>query len=116
MQEISKKKYYFIYETTNLLDGMVYRGYHSTNNLDDGYIGSGKYFWSAVNKYGKENFKTEILEFCSCWDEMIEREEFYVDDEFYKLPTNYNLQKGGRIKKEKDYNCYIKANETCHTS
>lgn len=33
---------HFIYQTTNLIDGKWYRGKHSTKNVDDGYLGSGK--------------------------------------------------------------------------
>lgn len=89
--------YYFIYETTNLINGKKYRGYHTTNNVDDSYFGSGNAIKKALDKYGKENFKREILEMCNSAEEVIEREKFYVDDEWFKRRDTYNLQKGGRF-------------------
>lgn len=45
---------YIIYKTTCLVNNMKYIGWHSTNNLNDGYLGSGKYLLRAIDKYGKE--------------------------------------------------------------
>jgi len=60
------EKLNFVYITTNLLNGKQYVGDHSTYNQDDGYLGSGRpYFSNAIKVYGKENFKREILEFFS---------------------------------------------------
>jgi len=50
----------FIYKWTNLINGKMYIGSHK-GTIDDGYIGSGKYFNHALNKYGIENFTREIL-------------------------------------------------------
>ena len=58
-----EKKYHFIYKTTNLLSGKYYIGMHSTDNLGDGYLGSGKRLRYSINKYGEENHNREILEF-----------------------------------------------------
>ena len=34
---MDKKKYYFIYKTTNKINGKYYIGQHITTNLDDNY-------------------------------------------------------------------------------
>lgn len=42
--------YYWIYKITNLLNGKMYIGQHTTDNLDDGYMGSGIHIERAVKK------------------------------------------------------------------
>jgi hypothetical protein len=91
------KKYYMVYKTTNLINGKYYIGFHSTNDLDDGYLGSGKYIRRAIEKYGPENFKREIIMvFDNKEDaELLERE--LVNEEFVKDNSNYNLSLGGNV-------------------
>jgi len=88
--------YYILYETTNLVNGKKYRGIHKTLKLNDGYLGSGKVLLNAVNKYGKENFHREVLEFCSSYEELIEKEKIYVDEDWVNDYSNYNLKTGGQ--------------------
>lgn len=71
--------YYGIYKITNLLNGKMYIGQHTTSNLDDGYMGSGKLLKRAIAKYGRENFRKEWLMFCEDADELNYMERVYVD-------------------------------------
>jgi len=90
-----QRKYHFIYKTTNLINSKYYIGMHSTDNLDDGYIGSGTRLWRSIEYYGKENFKVEILEFLPDRLSLKEREHELVNKE--KLIDNMcmNLKVGG---------------------
>lgn len=89
------KKFHFIYKTTNLLNGRYYVGLHSTDVLEDDYIGSGKRLWNEVNKYGRENFKREIVEFLPSRKELKARERSLVNEEMLKDPLCINLKLGG---------------------
>ena len=86
---------YIIYETTNIVNNKKYRGAHQTNKLNDGYLGSGVIFQNAYKKYGRDNFKREILCECNSIDEMIEMEKKYVSQEWIDNNDTYNLQTGG---------------------
>jgi len=88
--------FYIIYETTNLINGKKYRGIHKTSNINDGYIGSGYAFLNAVKKYGRGNFKREILEFCNSYNELIEKEKIYVDEKWVDDKNTYNIKTGGQ--------------------
>lgn len=65
---------YYIYKITNINTQKVYVGSHQTNNIEDGYFGSGIYLKRAIAKYGMDQFKKEIIEFCTSKDEMHKRE------------------------------------------
>lgn len=92
-----KPKFYFIYKTTNLVNGMFYIGKHETLKVDDGYLGSGNYLLNAIRKYGKENFKREILEFMDNRISLSSRELELVDDDFLNRNRGkcYNIVRGG---------------------
>ena len=88
-------KEYFIYITTNLINGKQYIGQHQ-GYLDDKYLGSGVNLIKAIKKYGKENFKREILEFCKK-EELDLKEQYWI--KYYNAYENenfYNLSKGGQ--------------------
>jgi group I intron endonuclease len=89
------KIYYTIYKITNKIDGKFYIGSHKTKNLDDTYMGSGKYLKYAQEKYGLENFEKEILFVFETADEMYLKEAEIVNEEFIATENTYNLKIGG---------------------
>lgn len=91
-----ERKYYFVYKTTNVLTNRYYIGMHSTDNLDDGYLGSGKRLRYSINKYGAENHKREIIEFLPDRKTMIQKEiEIVSLNEIAKVEC-INLMVGGQ--------------------
>lgn len=88
--------HYFLYKTTNLINGKIYVGKHKTKKLDDGYIGSGKLLKRAITKYGRENFKFEILGFYESEELLNKAELEVVTEEFCLREDTYNLCVGGR--------------------
>ena len=90
----------YIYKTTNLINGKIYIGQHRVNNdvIDKNYFGSGKLLLEAIKKYGKENFKCEIIEWCESEKSLSEKEVYYID--YYKSKVtfgNYNMSDGGYV-------------------
>jgi group I intron endonuclease len=65
-----------IYKTTNLINGKIYVGQSKHNNKH--YYGSGTYIKLAMKKYGKENFKKEVIEECTSYEQMNERELYWI--------------------------------------
>jgi hypothetical protein len=92
---IDNRKYHFIYKTINLLNNKFYIGLHSTNNLDDGYMGSGDRIRSSIRHYGKKNHKLEILEFLDSRESLMLREKEIVNFELLKDPLCLNIMQGG---------------------
>lgn len=88
-------EHFYIYKTTNILNGKYYIGMHKTLNLEDGYLGSGNLLKKSIEKYGKSNFKKEILEVCISFEEMKEKEALHVHEELLKDPLCLNLRCGG---------------------
>jgi len=88
-------KHHIIYKVTNLANNKIYVGAHETDNLEDGYLGSGKYIVKAVNKYGEQSFKKEVLLDCQSKEEMYQKEKEIVNEDFIKRKDTYNIVIGG---------------------
>jgi hypothetical protein len=89
--------FYTIYKTTNLVNNKEYIGYHQTNNLDDGYIGSGKLLKRAIVKYGIENFKKEYIKIFDNKEEAEKFESELVNKEYTLREDTYNISLGGNV-------------------
>lgn len=95
MQKPAQRKFHYIYKTTCLISGKWYLGMHSTDNLDDGYLGSGQVLWKSIKKYGKAEHVREILEFLDSRAALIQREEQIITEEIRADPNCMNLRNGG---------------------
>jgi hypothetical protein len=88
--------YHILYKVTCLLTNKYYVGMHSTSNLNDGYLGSGKILLRSLKKHGKENHFFEILETFPSRDCLIAREIEVVSEELLADPLSMNLMLGGK--------------------
>ena len=68
---------------------------HSTDNLEDGYMGSGKALRYSLKRYGKENHKVEILEMLESRELLAEREKSIVTLSKVRNGKCMNLKVGG---------------------
>lgn len=90
------KKYHYIYKITNKINGMFYIGKHSTNDLEDGYMGSSSYLNEAIQKEGIENFSKEIIQILDTEEEAYNAEKNAVDEFLISDNMCYNKSLGGR--------------------
>lgn len=90
-----KNKYHYFYKITNLINNHFYYGIHSTNNLNDGYYGSGHRLHRAYKKYGINNFFKEILKYFDNREEALDYEAEIVNEELVKDKNCYNEVLGG---------------------
>ena len=88
-------KVHFVYKTTNRLNGHFYYGVHSTTNIDDGYLGSGKRLQSAIAKYGRDAFDRIIIRQFDTANEAFEFEKHTITEDLLQDPSCYNLRSGG---------------------
>lgn len=94
MQRADRRKFHYIYKITRD-DGKYYIGMHSTDNLDDGYFGSGKLITRSIKKHGLERHSKEILEFVNSRNELKMREQELVTEEIIGDKFCMNLKLGG---------------------
>lgn len=95
MQKADPRKFHYIYKTICKTTGRFYVGMHSTDELDDGYLGSGVFLWKSIKKYGKDDHVKEIVELSPDRKSLRIREEKIIDEQFLKDPLCMNLKNGG---------------------
>lgn len=98
MEECKIEEYImYVYKTTNIINNKIYIGQHrNKKDEEDNYIGSGTILKRSIKKYGIENFKKEIIEECSDYKQLCEKEIYWID--FYNSidkTIGYNISSGG---------------------
>lgn len=65
-----------VYKITNLINGKIYIGQDTKDRAT--YFGSGRIIANAIKKYGKYNFKKDILEYCFSNEDLDAAEEYWI--------------------------------------
>ena len=87
--------YGYIYKTTNLKNNTIYIGQRK-GEFDSEYFGSGVALNYAIKKYGIENFKVEVIEYCKTFKIINNKEIYYIADFKKKGFVMYNISLGGQ--------------------
>lgn len=89
------KRYHYVYRIDCIVDGCYYIGVHSTNNLNDGYFGSGSGLKASIKKHGIEAFTKTILSHHDSRDEAINEELRLLKGGVTDDPKSYNIAYDG---------------------
>lgn len=89
---------FYLYKTTNTVNGKYYYGVHTYNPKQkyDYYLGSGAALKASIKKYGRNSFIREILEWFDTEEEAYKREAEIVTETLVSDPMCYNLKLGGK--------------------
>ena len=83
-----------IYKITNTLNGKIYIGKDTTS--DPKYYGSGLLIRRSINKYGIGNFTKEIIDITEDYDELSNKEKYWIKQYNSTNPEiGYNISEGG---------------------
>lgn len=94
---------YDVYKITNKVNNKVYIGITSKGisarwkeHIYSAEHGCPFKLHNAIRKYGKENFSIELIDFCNSWEELTEKEQYYIS-EYKSLQDEYgyNMTEGG---------------------
>lgn len=89
--------YGFIYITTNMINGKRYIGQRKFSRKWQSYLGSGVIVKQAFNKYGRENFRRDIVAIGYTSEQLNDLEvEWIKNYNAYKSDDFYNIADGGK--------------------
>jgi hypothetical protein len=88
----------YIYKVTNLINGRIYIG-QRRGTFSPGYLGSGVLISKAVRRYGKRNFKLEVIAFASTrlMLDGLEMKHIFEHRQVFGNEFLYNIADGGKI-------------------
>jgi hypothetical protein len=90
-----RRKHHIVYKTTCLETGRFYIGLHSTDDLEDGYLGSGGRLWKSLKAHGKDAHTRVIIAHHPTRKEAALHEEALVAEVWKKDPLCMNAGPGG---------------------
>jgi group I intron endonuclease len=94
-----------IYKATNLINGKQYIGQtiQSLAKRKNSHCAAYNTDWSllktAIQKYGKDNFRWEVIDTAQNIEELNSKEIFWISKLNTMIPYGYNLDSGGKNKK-----------------
>ena len=88
--------YHYVYRIECSTTGCYYVGIHSTNDLEDNYLGSGTRIKESIEEHGRENHSKEIIKFCSSREEASKLEAKLVNEKVLLDDKCLNLSLGGK--------------------
>lgn len=94
MARASRRRFHYVYKTTRITDGKFYIGMHSTDDMDDEYLGSGTRITRSIRKHGADKHVREILFTLLDRSQLCEKEKDVIAS-FRGNPLCMNLNEGG---------------------
>ena len=94
----SNKRYGYVYKITNCINGKIYVGIHKHcgPEIDFRYWAGGIMINRALEKYGKNNFQRDIIEWCYSKEELNNKEEYWIKKlDCCNPEVGYNIAAGG---------------------
>ena len=88
-------RFHYFYRIVNPVNGKYYCGIHSTDDLFDGYAGSGSILKSVYHKYGKNTCVKHIEKFFNDRSSLLSYEKMIVSEHMLKDSSCYNIILGG---------------------
>ena len=88
--------YHYVYKIVCRATGCYYIGVHSTNDLEDGYLGSGTRVRESIKQHGRENHSKEVLTLCDTREAANKLESELVNEETLLDNKCLNLAMGGK--------------------
>ncbi|MBO3398412.1 hypothetical protein JJB71_12765 [Clostridium perfringens] len=89
-------KFGYIYLTTNIINNKKYIGKKQSKTFISSYKGSGVILKKAIEKYGKENFKVKVLEWCDSIKDLNFAEKKWIKNLNAVYDKSfYNIAQGG---------------------
>jgi hypothetical protein len=63
MSDFENKKYHFVFVAICTVTGKEFVDFHSTDDLDDGFLGRTRLLLNSIEQYGKEAHERNIIEY-----------------------------------------------------